>query len=118
MTEWSMKDGDLVPDGAGGFVRLQGEAAVLQRVLFKLMARRGALPFLPELGSELHLLYREKPSARPSLCASYVAQALEGEDVTVTDVEYAEEGDVGQVTVHLNWQGKDSVVTARLEENG
>ena len=30
MTEWQMKDGDLIPDGAGGFSQLQGAEAVLQ----------------------------------------------------------------------------------------
>lgn len=114
MTEWDMKDGDLIPDGAGGFAQLQGAAAVLQRVLFKLTARRGVFPFLPELGSELHTLCREKPSARQSLCAQYVARALEGEDVTVTDVEYAEEDGGGRVTVHLDWQGEDHVITAQF----
>ena len=114
MTEWKMKDGDLIPDGAGGFVKLQEEEAVLQRVLFKLTARRGTFPFLPELGSELHRLCREKPSARQDLCVRYVAQALEGEDVTVTDVEYAEEDGIGRVTVHIDWHGAEQVVTAQF----
>lgn len=114
MTEWKMKDGDLIPDGAGGFVQLQGEEAVLQRVAFRLTARQGSFPFLPKLGSKLHTLCREKPGVRQSLCAQYVAQALEGEDVTVTQVEYTEADGRGQVTVHLDWQGADRVVTAQF----
>jgi len=92
MTEWQMKDGDLIPNGAGGFELVHGEQALLQRVLFKLTARRGAFPFLPELGSKLHTLCREKPGARPALCAQYVRQALADEDVTVTDVAYDDLG--------------------------
>lgn len=114
MTEWKMKDGDLVPNGAGGFATVQGEQAMLQRVLFKLQARRGAFPFLPELGSKLHTLYREKASARQGLCAQYVAQALEGEDVTVTEVAYAEKAGRAQVTVHLEWENGRAAVTAQL----
>ena len=114
MTEWKMTDGDFVPDGAGGFALAQGEQAMLQRVLFKLTARRGTFPFLPQLGSKLHTLCREKPSARQSLCAQYVAQALEGEDVTITEVIYTEEVGQAQVTVHLQWQGNNGTVTAQI----
>ena len=51
MTENLLRGGDYVPDGFGGFVRLQEEEALLERALFKLTCRRGAFPFLPELGS-------------------------------------------------------------------
>ena len=116
MVEWVMKDGDLVPDGAGGFTWVQGERAVLQRAQFKLTARRGSFPFLPELGSKLHTLCREKASARQSLCAQYVAQALEGEDVIVKEVAYTEHAGRAQVDVSLEWQGGEGTVTARLGE--
>ena len=114
MVEWTMKDGDLIPNGAGGFSWVQGDQAVLQRVLFKLKARRGSFPFLPELGSKLYTLCREKASTRQSLCAQYVAQALEDEDVTVNEVIYAEQDGRAQVTVYLEWQGKTGTVTAQL----
>lgn len=114
MTEWKLKDGDLIPDGAGGFSQVQGDEALLQRVLFKLTARRGAFPFLPELGSKLHTLHREKPSMRQDLCAQYVAQALQDEDVAVNEVLYTEEAGQAQVTVRLQWQGQSGTVTAQL----
>lgn len=116
MTEWQMKDGDLIPDGAGGFALAHGEQAVLQRVLFKLQARRGTFPFLPELGSKLHTLNREKPSARQGLCAQYVAQALEGEEIVVKEVTYTEENGHAQVDVHLEWQGRDATVAVQVGE--
>lgn len=114
MVEWVMKDGDLVPNGAGGFTWVQGEQAVLQRALFKLIARRGSFPFLPELGSKLHTLCREKASARQGLCRQYVAQALEGEDVVIKEVTYTEGAGRAQVEVRLEWQGGAGTVTARL----
>ena len=48
--ELRLEQGDYVPNGAGGFQRLEGAEALLQRVLFRLTARRGQFPFLPELG--------------------------------------------------------------------
>ena len=54
--ELRLEQGDYVPNGAGGFQRLEGAEALLQRVLFRLTARRGQFPFLPELGSRLYAL--------------------------------------------------------------
>lgn len=78
MTENLLRGGDYVPDGFGGFVRLQEEEALLERALFKLTCRRGAFPFLPELGSRLRELGRLRPSARNAAAQQYAAQALEG----------------------------------------
>ena len=68
--EWKLMDGDYVPDGMGGLTALSGGEEVLARVLYRLTARRGALPFLPNLGSRLYQLGRERPSARqaPAFC--------------------------------------------------
>lgn len=111
-----MRAGDYVLDGQGGQVRALGAEAVVQRVLFRLQARRGALPFLPELGSELYKVMREKPSARLGAARQYVAQALEGEDVRVTGVELEEDGEKARLSVHLLWQGEE--LSAGLELEG
>ena len=58
--ELKIRDRDYVSDGAGGLERADGWDEVLQRVLFKLSVRRGSFSLAPELGSELHLLWREK----------------------------------------------------------
>lgn len=84
MTENLLRGGDYVPDGFGGFVRLQEEEALLERALFKLTCRRGAFPFLPELGSRLRELGRLRPSARNAAARQYAAQALEGMGLEVT----------------------------------
>jgi len=114
MTELQMTQGDFVPNGAGDFCRLEGSQALVQRVLFKLTARRGTFPFLPKLGSKLHTLDREKESARQALCMQYVCQALEDEDVTVTDVLYSNRQGQAQVKVYLQWQGNALEVNANL----
>ena len=53
--EVRIKDGDYIPDGLGGVVRCQGADALLERVLFRLTARRGGFPILPQLGRRLYL---------------------------------------------------------------
>lgn len=106
MEEILLDNGDQVPNGAGGFRRAEGRQALLQRVLFKLSARRGALPFLPRLGSELYRLGREKASARQALCLQYARQALEEEDVEVTGAAYTEEDGQAYVRVSLTWRGE------------
>ena len=64
--EIRIHNGDYIPDGLGGIVRCQGADALLERVLFRLTARRGGLPLLPRLGSRLYLLPREPAPQRPS----------------------------------------------------
>lgn len=111
--EWKLIQGDYVPDGTGGLTALSGGEEVLARVLYRLTARRGALPFLPELGSRLYLLRRERPSARQALAAQYVAEALQAEpDLSVRSVELAQDGETGLLTVFLDWQGE--TLTAQL----
>ena len=42
--EARIANGDYIPDGLGGIVRCQGADALLERVLFRLTARRGQFP--------------------------------------------------------------------------
>ena len=100
-----LRDGDYVPDGAGGFVQAVGVEEVLERVLFLLTARRGEFPLMPEVGSRLYLLPRAKPSARQALGASYAAEALaEEEDLSVTGALWEEKEQ--RLTVYLEWRGE------------
>ena len=62
--ELKIKDRDYVSDGAGALVRVSGREELLERVLYKLSVRRGSFALMPELGSELHLLWREKGERR------------------------------------------------------
>lgn len=114
--EWKLTDGDYVPNGAGSLTALTGGEEVLARVLYRLTARRGALPFLPNLGSRLYQLGREKPSARQALAAQYVAEALREEaDLNVRSVELAQAGDDIMLTARLDWQGEELTVQLPLE---
>lgn len=112
--EWKLIEGDYVPDGGGGLTALSGGEEVLARVIYRLTARRGGLPFLPNLGSRLYQLGREKPSARQALAAQYVAEAL-GEEtgLEVRSVELVQEGDRGLLTVRVDWQGEE--LTGQVE---
>ena len=117
--EWKLVNGDYVPDGAGSLTALTGGEEVLARVLYRLTARRGALPFLPELGSRLYQLGREKPSARQALAAQYVAEALREEaDLDVRSVELTQTGDGILLTAYLDWQGEELTVQLPLEAAG
>ena len=71
-----IKEREYVPNGAGGLCRAEGREALLQRVLFRLMARRGQFPFLEDLGSSLWRLGRVSAAARQSAAEQYVAEAL------------------------------------------
>ncbi len=114
--ELKLKNGDYVPDGAGGVEGCTGAEEVLARVLFRLTARRGALPFLPELGSRLYLVLREKPSARLAAARQYVAEALAGEeDVSVADVTLTGTPEGLELRAALVWQGEELSVRALLE---
>ena len=71
--ERKLSQGDYLPGAQGDFQLLDGAQALLQRVLFRLTARRGQFPFLPEMGSRLYQLCREgKPSARAALALSLI----------------------------------------------
>lgn len=80
-----LHNGDYVPDGTGGFEKKDGVQGLLCEALFRLSVKRGSFPLLPELGSRLHLVGREKPSARNMAARQYALEALEGLDVTVDD---------------------------------
>ena len=81
--------------------------ALLARVLLRLTARRGQFPFLPEMGSRLYLLGRERPSAREALALQYVTEALVQEaDLAVLGTELQEDGTGAAVlTANLEWRG-------------
>jgi len=107
-----LRNGDYIPDGLGGIVRCEGAEALLERVLFRLTARRGGLPFLPRLGSRLYLLPKEPVAQRLSAARQYAAEALTEEPVSVTDVELTALGDgQAQLTVWLDYQGTELSVS-------
>ena len=111
--ELKIKDGDYVPDGSGGFVTVQGTEQLLQRVLIKLTARRGAFPFMENFGSRLWQLGRVEPAVRRSAAIQYAAEALEGENVSVQDVILAD-GEDGVLHVQVVLQAQEETYTLGL----
>jgi len=115
MMELEIRDGDYIADGVGGLRRVEGREALLQRVLFRLTARRGGFPFWESLGSRLWELGKVPAHTRPSAARQYVTEALAEEPVTVEDVTL-EQGPDGAtaVTARLRYQGEALPVTVEV----
>ena len=113
--ELELRNGDYIADGVGGLRRVGGREALLQRVLFRLTARRGAFPFRETLGSRLWQLGRVPAPERRAAARQYVAEALAEEPVTVEDVELEQGRDgTAAVTVRLRYEGEALPVTVEV----
>lgn len=109
-----LKNRDYTSNEQGSVTSVSGGEALLNEVLFRLSARRGAFPLMPELGSRLYLLRNEKPSDWGTLAGQYAAEALADLDgVTVTGAAVTAEGDRLNIRVTLTWQGE--ALTVELE---
>ena len=106
----SLRNGDYVLDGTGGLRRAEGREALLERVLFRLTARQGTFPFLPELGSRLWQLGQLSAAQRQSAAEQYVEEGL-----TVDQVTLAESGGGrARVTASMTWRGDSLSVTVEV----
>jgi len=113
--ELELKNGDYIADGVGGLRRVQGREALLQRVLFRLTARRGTFPFWESLGSRLWELGRLPAPEREAAARQYVAEALAEEPVTVESVTLEQGRDgTASVTARLRYEGETLPVTAAV----
>lgn len=111
-----LKQRDYVADGNGGVAAVREGEALLNEALFRLAARRGSFPFLPELGSRMYQLRREKPSAWETLAQQFAVEALrELDGVTVTGARVREEAGVLTAEVSLLWQGAQLSAQVWLE---
>ena len=115
--ELKLRNGDYVPDGTGGLARVEGREALLQRVLFKLTARRGQFPFLEDLGSRLWLLGQTPAAKRQTAAEQYVAEALADEPGLTVEAVTLEQGPEGRgrLTVTLTWNGEALSVTVEVK---
>lgn len=109
-----LREGDYVPDGKGGFETAVGAGELLDRILWKLTVKRGSFPFLPQLGSRLHLLGRARQGEREALAQQYVREALADEKVTVEKVTLVPDGERALLTVQMAWQGEELTATVEL----
>lgn len=113
--ELKLRNGDYIPDGTGGLQRVGGREELLQRVFFKLTARRGMFPFRPDLGSRLWQLGKLPPAQRQAAAVQYAAEALEDEPLTLESVELSPETDgMMTLTVQCTWQGESLSVTVDI----
>ena len=111
--EFALIGGDYKPDGRGGFTALHGPEAVLQRALIRLNARRGCLPWLPELGSRLHTLRTAHPGDWESCALAYVTEALAPEEELRVDAVSVRQPEPGRLNIEalLSAGGRQGVVT-------
>jgi len=114
--ELKLQNGDYVSDGAGGLHRVSGRDALLQKVLFRLTAKRGMFPFQEDLGSRLWQLGRLSAAERPAAAKQFVAEALAAEpDLRVGTVTLRPGADdTAELTAELEWQGESLSVTLEI----
>lgn len=113
--EPKLSNGDYIPDGLGGVARCAGADALLERVLFRLTARREQFAPLPQLGSRLYLLGRESAANRLSAAWQYAAEALAEEDVEITNLTLSPAGEGRMdLAVYLDYKGTDLSVTMTI----
>lgn len=107
--ELKIQDGDYVPDGIGGLETVDGTAALVQRVLYRLQVRRGSFPFLTDMGSCLWKLGALSPAERSAAAKQYVAEALadeKGLSVKGVTLEDGEDG-TAVLTAELAYSGEN-----------
>ena len=116
--ELELRNGDYVSDGAGGLRRLEGDQALLQRVLFRLKAHRGSFPFWDGLGSRLWQLGCLPARERQAAAKQYVTEALAEETgLQGESTELTERGDgSGLLTVELTYQEEPLTVSLEIGE--
>lgn len=116
--ELKLVDGDYVSNSTGaGFETVTDYDELLQRALYKLTARRGMFPLIPDLGSGLWTLCREKRSNRQSAARQYAAEALADEaGIGIVGVDVEEDRDRLKVHVRLSYEGDIRTVTVEVTE--
>lgn len=109
------RNGDYVSDGAAGLSRVTGREALLQRVLFRLTARRGTFPFCGTLGSRLWQLGQLPAHARQTAARQYVTEALaEERSVSVESVTLTEKDGGATLFAQLSCAGELLPVTVEI----
>ena len=109
-----LQNGDYKMNG-GVLCQAVRNERVLQRILFKLTARRGQFPFGEERGSRLWELGKIPSAARQSAAAQYVTQALEDEtNLTVENVVLTSMGEESALTVDLLYDGESLSTTLHI----
>lgn len=104
--ELKLADGKYILGTYQALERISEIEELLQRVVMKLKARRGAFVPLPEYGSRLHLISQEKPSNRCSAARGYVLEALADEKELELDTLELVSGTDGEAKLSLSFTYK------------
>ena len=104
--EMKLVDGDYVSDGMGGFEMVSAEEEVLQRVLFKLQARKGGFAPMPDLGSNLYKLTHIRNSEREIAAKQFIAEALIDEPVELDNMEMIDTDDGVSLKLWFEYNGE------------
>ena len=111
----ALVNGDYAAKG-NGLAAVSGKEAVLQRVLMKLTARRGQVPFLEDFGSRLWTLGQLRPAERQAAAEQYVAEALADEvGLKVDSVTLADSGGTAKLTVAATVEGTQLTAEVTLQ---
>ena len=115
--ELKFRSGDYVADSLGNLAYVDGAEALLQRVLLRLTAHRGAFPFLTDFGSNLWLLGTLAPGERQGAAEQYAAEALaDEENLKVESVTLRGNGDGSQaVTVQMSCDDQSLSVSLTVQ---
>ncbi len=104
--ELLLSNGDYQKNMYHDLESVSGIDELAQRITMRLMARRGAFSILPEYGSELYKLNSLKTGDREVAAKSYIAKALENENVSIENVKISGMDD--SVKVELELRSGDS----------
>ena len=115
--ELKIRNGDYVALENGGMETVDGSAELIQRVLYRLTARREGFPFIPTLGSTLHQLGRVSARERTSAAEAAVREALREEaelDVAGVTLENAAQG-LYTLRIALRYKGDPIEVALTIQ---
>ena len=104
--ELRLDNGKYVCDDRGSPISDAGTQEILTRALFKLASKQGEFPFIPNLGSRLYTLHKEKKSNLNSAAMQFVMEALEDEkEIQVVSVDTQVDRDEIRVTANIMYSG-------------
>jgi phage baseplate assembly protein W len=113
-----LENGRYVPDDYLRLRQVSGSDELLQRVLMKLKAPRGAFHPLPDYGSRLYSLFAVKAGKRHSAARDFVQEALSDEkglELESLELSYPDRDDMRITAVFSYDNGKMLFVETGIE---
>lgn len=104
--ELKIVDGDYTKDSFHDIASADGSEEVAERIMAKLVARRGGFAILPDFGSQLYKLSMVKTSERLSYAKQYIAEALSDENIEIDEITVSEADETIVVGLSLTYNGE------------